>query len=285
MSSCHWMAGVEICEPPTTTGEPGCCFGNPDAAYSSRWMTACTAFFTERDCLLLTDDMSVPRCAWESLGEYEDCEQVWPTTTASPTDAPGCCYGDSYKANDKCAKATEQGKCEDKGCSWLETDDPDDCIITTTSAPTTTSSPTEPAGCCHGDSYKANDKCAKATAQDKCEDKGCSWLVTDDPDDCIITTTSEVTTDTPTEEPGCCKGDTAKSNSACNLKDTKSQCERSGKCEWIKDGSIEEECYVATTDPPTTTSEQGCCDTHSDDLKTFTMCNGKDSQRTCERSG
>ena len=35
--------------------------------------------------------------------------------TPAPTDAPGCCYGDSYKANDKCAKAAEQGKCESKG--------------------------------------------------------------------------------------------------------------------------------------------------------------------------
>merc|ERR1719495_1730216 len=62
---------------------------------------------------------------------------TWPDPTT--TEEIGCCYsGDSYKANDKCSRATERTRCEDMGCSFLVTDDPDDCIMTTT---TTTSEP------------------------------------------------------------------------------------------------------------------------------------------------
>merc|ERR1711972_440075 len=42
-----------------------------------------------------------------------------------------------------------------------------------------------------GDGYEANNKCGKATSQSKCENNGCSWLVTEDPSDCELTTTSE----------------------------------------------------------------------------------------------
>merc|ERR1719464_1582842 len=269
MSSCHWMAGVEICEPPTTTGEPGCCFGNPDAAYSSRWMTACTAFFTERDCLLLTDDMSVPRCAWESLGEYEDCEQVWPTTTASPTDAPGCCHGDSYKANDKCAKATEQGKCEDKGCSWLETDDPDDCVITTTETPTTTVAP----GCCDSDvSQRFFDKCSGMASIGQCEKMAeCFWVPGADAlcEPPVFTSVSP--TPAPTDAPGCCyfDGDDFKANFKCNKLTDLGKCERSTTgCSW-QETDTPEDCEMTTTKTPTTTDEPGCCD--SDTAKKFEM--------------
>merc|ERR1719245_429497 len=157
MSSCHWIkvgtlddeCDFGTTEPPS---EPGCCYGNPDAAYSSRWMTACQAFFTERDCLMLTNDDGDYRCHWEPLGEYEDCEQVWPTTTETPTVPPGCCYGDSYKSNDKCLKATEQSKCESKGCNWLFTDDPDV-------------------------SQKKFDNCIQKLTRDKCERMvECFWV-------------------------------------------------------------------------------------------------------------
>jgi len=231
MSSCAWVTDGDLeedCAAPTTSAEPGCCYGNPEAAYSARWMTACIAFFTEKECLMLTDDGGAFRCFWEPLGAYEDCEQVWPTTTATPTEPAGCCYGDSYKANDKCLKALSQDKCESKGCAWKETDDPEDCEMSTTETPTTESPPT---------------------------------------------TTAEV---------GCCRGETVKSNIACNEKTEKSQCERSGKCEWVRDGSLEKECLKETTPEPTTTIEPGCCD--SDNLKKHAMCNGKETETQCERS-
>ena len=79
---------------------------------------ACTAFFTESDCLLLTDEDGSFLCHWEPLDEYEDCEQQWLMTTSAPTDPPGCCGGDRFKTNGKCPMAMTQDKCEDKGCSW-----------------------------------------------------------------------------------------------------------------------------------------------------------------------
>merc|ERR1712087_660045 len=59
-------------EPPA---EPGCCYGNPDIAYSKRWMEQCKTFGTELECLMLTNDDGEPRCYFEPLGEYEDCER------------------------------------------------------------------------------------------------------------------------------------------------------------------------------------------------------------------
>jgi len=253
-SSCHFVIDGVLedgdCDFGTTEApeDPGCCYGNPDAAYSKRWMDTCTTYFTERECLMLTDDDGAARCAWEPMGEYEDCEQVWPTTTSTPTEPAGCCHGDSYKANDKCVKAMDKGKCEKNGCSWLVTDDPEDCEMTTTPSPTA-----EP-GCCYGDSYKANAKCAKAASQMKCEQNGCNWLVTDDETDCEITTTSSPTT---TEEMGCCKGDSVKSNDKCNGKLDSASCERMSSCEWIIDGVLEDgDCDFGTTEAP---EDPGCC--------------------------
>merc|ERR1719361_3362622 len=188
----------------------------------------------------------------------------------------------------------EQGKCEDKGCEWLITDDPDDCVITTTSTstPSTTSEEVgcckgedaksnemcnqktdrkscdrsssctfivdgtiekecrfdeekEP-GCCHGDltSYKANDKCVGIDNQNSCERKSCTWLITEDPEDCVVTTT----TSTPrTTEIGCCAGTSAKNTAMCNEKVGRESCERSGKCEF--------RVHEVDCSWPTTTSE------------------------------
>ena len=77
-------------EPPA---EPGCCYGNPDIAYSKRWMEQCKTFGTEVECLMLKNDAGELRCFFEPLGEYEDCETVWPTTTTT-TEEVGCCYAD-----------------------------------------------------------------------------------------------------------------------------------------------------------------------------------------------
>merc|ERR1712003_195900 len=168
-SSCNWVEdGVleEDCAAPTTSATPGCCYGNPNAAYSARWMEACKSFFTMKECLMLTDDGGMARCFWEELGEYEDCEQQWPTTTSTPA---GCCHGDltSYKANEKCVGIDNQKSCERKSCTWLITDDEDDCIITTT----TTETPTTEPGCCKGTTGTAasNEKCnAIEDDADKC---------------------------------------------------------------------------------------------------------------------
>merc|ERR1712087_678179 len=145
--------------------------------------------------------------------------------------------------------------------------------------PTTTSTPTEPAGCCHGDltSYKANNKCVGIEDRTSCERKSCNWLITDDEDDCIVTTTTTPTPDTTEEEVGCCKGEDAKSNEMCNNKLDRKSCERSSSCTFIVDGSIEEECRFDEEEEP------GCC--YGDTAKTNAMCAEKEGREQCERSG
>merc|ERR1740123_567772 len=160
-TSCTFIAfGVieEDCQFPVTAPpeDPGCCYGNPDIAYSKRWMDSCKTFGTEAECTMLTNDDGEPRCVFEPLGEYMDCETVWPTTTTT-TETPGCCYGDSYKAQDKCL-GLDADMCARKGCNFLETDDPNDCVLTT-ETPTTTKTVTEEPGCCKADSVKREDMC------------------------------------------------------------------------------------------------------------------------------
>merc|ERR1719203_1982920 len=117
--------------PPTTTEEPGCCYGNPDAAYSKKWMESCTAFYTQRDCMLLTNDDGDARCHWEAKDEEYDCSQLWPTTTSSAPEE-GCCAGDSAKNNEMCADKVGREQCERSGkCAFREGLDAD-CELPTT---------------------------------------------------------------------------------------------------------------------------------------------------------
>jgi len=83
-SSCHWVSAV--CELPSTATTPGCCYGNPDGAYSKRRMDACTGYFTERECLFNVDENGNARCHWEDLIEGYDCQMLCPTTTETPTE-------------------------------------------------------------------------------------------------------------------------------------------------------------------------------------------------------
>merc|ERR1719391_918715 len=371
-SSCHFIPGgiVDVqclIEPPSsTTLEPGCCYGNPDIAYSARWMEQCKSYYTERECLMLEDADGNKRCTFEEMNDYMDCEAVWPTTTETPTEAPGCCRGDGYKSNDKCRRNdNDQAKCEKQGCEFVETYDFSECEITTTESPTTTSeegcckadakkredmclardtrekceksascvewisgpdadcsfqettteepgccyinpdqaytkkyqdtcisfgterdclkltdsngvsrcvfspmneygdcsmlwpttteSATEPAGCCRGSSYKAQAKCFGLADRNSCERKSCEWLVTDDEDDCVITTTETPTT---TATPGCCKGTSRTSNDACNAIADADQCDRRSSCTFIAFGILDIDCVFPPTEPP---EDPGCC--------------------------
>merc|ERR1712087_70521 len=119
--------------------------------------------------------------------------------------------------------------------------------------------------------------CQMAMERGKCEDKGCEWLITDDPEDCVITSTTTPTPDTTEEEVGCCKGEDAKSNEMCNNKLDRKSCERSSSCTFIVDGSIEEECRFDEEEEP------GCC--YGDTAKTNAMCAEKEGREQCERSG
>ena len=186
-SSCHWIAdGVVdvdcVIDDPSTTVQPGCCYGNPDSAYSARWMAACTGYFSERECLMLTDDDSAARCVWEDQSEEYDCSQLWPTTTSTstPTEETGCCDSDIAKKFDQCNAKDSKSSCErSSSCFWTNGDD------------AVCDAPDIEEGCCYGDSYKANDKCLKATDKDMCARNGCSWMATEDPTDCELTTTTD----------------------------------------------------------------------------------------------
>jgi len=160
----------------------------------------------------------------------------------------GCCVmvgGFSLRVAELCNAKIGRESCERSGkCEFRVGED--DCSLPTTTSTTTSSTTSSPAGCCHGDltSYKANDKCVGIDNQKSCERKSCSWLLTDDPEDCVITTT----TSTPrTTEFGCCAGTTSKNTEMCNAKVGRESCERSGKCEFR---AGEDDCSW-----PTTTSE------------------------------
>merc|ERR1719463_49939 len=281
-SSCHWNSGDDaICDPPSTTIVPGCCYGNPDAAYSKRWMDTCTGYYTERECLFNVDADGNYRCHWEELVDDYDCSQLWPTTTSTPTIPPGCCYGDSYKANDKCLKATEQDKCEDKGCNWLVTDDPEDCEMTTTTTTSTTPSPTE-GGCCDSDvSQKKFDKCILKLTESQCERMSeCFWNAGYD---AVCEPPVFTTTPSPTDPAGCCRGSSYKANDKCLRATSEDKCELQG-CEWLVTEDPED-CVVTTTTtetPPTTTTEEGCCGSNVSQKK-YDNCNAKETRDKCER--
>merc|ERR1719295_2187778 len=261
-SSCTFIAfGIlsEDCVFPATEPpeEPGCCYGNPDAAYSKRWMEQCKTFGTESECTMLLNGDGVPRCVFEPLGEYEDCETVWPTTTETPTEPAGCCMGDSYKSNDKCRKMDEdRARCEKQGCTFLVTENPGDCDATTTDTPTTTPMP----GCCKGTSRTSNDACNAIEDMDQCNARSSCHFIEFGilEEDCFI----EVWTEPPSE-PGCCYGNP----DAAYSKRWMDQCKTFGtesECTMLLNGDGEprceyEDCETVWPTTTTTTEEIGCC--------------------------
>jgi len=274
-SSCHFIANGELLEHCsfdtwTTSSEPGCCYGNPDAAYSKRWMESCTAFYTERDCLLLTNGDAENRCHWEALGEGYDCEQLWPTTT-STTVAPGCCRGFSYMAQAKCVGLADQMGCERKDCEWVETEDESECVLTT-ETPTTTTTTTEAPGCCKADSAKHQGLCDMKQTSSKCgRSSSCHWIESADPTACDIEETT-------TEIPGCCYGnpDAAYSKrwmESCKTFFTQRDCQMLENGDGVARCVFEElgDGYDCAQLWPTTstTLEPGCCygDTASSNAK------------------
>merc|ERR1719411_2597537 len=118
---------------------------------------------------------------------------VEPTPSPVTTSAPGCCYNpDSYKGNDRCLAASDKQRCEDMGCTFLETDDPTDCdITTTTSTSTSTTESTVEPGCCYGDTAASNEMCAAFDEDpDKCDARGQCEFKSGEDADCTFTPTT-----------------------------------------------------------------------------------------------
>merc|ERR1712121_466005 len=143
-SSCTFVEGGVLdegdCDFGTTQppDEPGCCYGNPDIAYSKRWMEQCKDYGTERECLMLEDADGNKRCTFGPMNDYMDCEAEWPTTTQEP----GCCKADSPKREDMCLARDTREKCErSASCvEWISGPEADCSIEETT---------TEEPGCCY----------------------------------------------------------------------------------------------------------------------------------------
>merc|ERR1719204_2180542 len=282
-SSCHWRSGEdETCEwDATTTVTPGCCFANPEAAYSPKWMTTCTGYYTERECTMLTNADDEPRCVWEDLVDGYDCSLLWPTTTTT-TAEPGCCKGSSYKAQSKCFGLEDQASCERKSCEWLLTDDASDCEITTTDTPTTT----EEAGCCKADAPKRQDMCDLKETRKKCDrSSSCHWLSGED-QTCEWEETTTVT-------PGCCFLNpevpyNRRYHGACISFFAEREClmltddDGDVMCAWedLVDGYDCSQLWPSTT---TTTDAPGCC--MGDSYKSNTKCAKATSQDKCEDKG
>jgi len=288
-ASCvEWISGpnADCSFEETTTDEPGCCYINPGQAYSKKYQDTCITFGTERECLKLTDSDGKPRCVFEPMNEYGDCSMLWPTTTSSPTEPVGCCYGDSYKQNDRCSKATTQSRCEDMGCSFLITDDPDDCIMTTTETPTTTATP----GCCKGTSRTSNDACNAIGDAGQCDRRSsCTFIAFGIlAVDCVFPPTE------PPSEPGCCYGnpDIAYSKrwmEECKKFGTEEEClmltndDGEPRCFFEPLGEYED-CETVWPTTTTTTIAPGCCKGTS--YKQNDKCRGFDNdQAQCERKG
>merc|ERR1719361_2389401 len=209
--SCEWVQTDDPTDCEMTTTPPGCCRGS--------------SYKAQPKCEGLSDQMGCERmsCEWVQTDDPRDCVLTTTTTTStsSTTPPPGCCYGDSYKSNGKCLKATDQGRCESNGCNWKETDDPRDCEMTTTSTSTTS----EEEGCCKGEDTKSNQMCNKRMDRRTCErSSSCTFIV-----DGTIDKERKVEEE---KEPGCCYGDTPKTNEMCAEKEDREMCERSTKCEF-----------------------------------------------------
>ena len=281
-SSCHWISGegADCTVPPTTTEDPGCCYGNPDAAYSAKWMESCTAFYTERECLQLTTTEGDHRCHWEALSEEYDCSLLWPTTSTT-TSAPGCCRGSSHKSQEKCFGASEQIRCErQSGCEWVHTLDSDDCAMTTSS----TSSTTEEPGCCSGDSAKKNSMCNGKESKDGCDRiSSCHWIAGEDAD-CTMPPTT-------TSSPGCCylkpKGaESWRWMETCTGQHTERECmkltddEGAYRCHW-EDVIEGYDCSLLWPTSSTSTASPGCCAGSS--YRGQDKCLASTEQEHCER--
>merc|ERR1719385_643584 len=162
----------------TTTIAPGCCKGGSYKANDK-----CRGFDNDQA------QCERKGCEFVVTDDFSECD-ITTTETPTTTVTPGCCKGTSRTSNDACNAIENPDQCDRRSsCTFIAFGLIDeDCVFPPTEPPA------EPGCCYNGDSYKANEKCAKATTRDRCENMGCEFLVTDDPTDCEVTTTETPTT-------------------------------------------------------------------------------------------
>merc|ERR1719295_1667865 len=210
------------------------------------------------------------------MNDYMDCEAVWPTTTETPTEAPGCCRGDGYKSNDKCRRNdNDQAKCEKQGCEFVETYDFSVCEYTTTKTPTTTSEE----GCCKADAKRREDMCLARDTREKCEkSSSCVEWISGSDADCSFEETT-------TEKPGCCYIDpyqqySKKYQATCTAMGTERECLKLDYCVFEPMNEYED-CSMLWPTTTTTTVAPGCC--YGDSYKANDKCRGFDDDRQLRR--
>merc|ERR1719447_630891 len=285
----------EQCQPPTTDPTPsptprptpdtnGCCSGT---AYDPNTWTFCAGIDNDVAC------EAAAVCDWNA-GDDADCTP--PTSPPSetqppaPTHSEGCCYGDGPYAS-FCYSLDERPCTGAPNCEWMVTDDPEECKPTTTTAPP---APTYGQGCCTGYSPRTFSFCNAFDDGDDCEAAGvCSWIETNDPDECQPPTTTTAPP-APTFDPvGCCAGNSPRTWSFCTGIDEVLMCMEADECSWIAGDPDAPECIPPTPEPtpppapttpwPTPTPEEGCCVGHSP--QSWTYCSAIDDQTMCDRAG
>jgi len=175
-------------ESTATTSMFGCCY--PEEGINDRWKESCAAASCEQSCLEVSTHAGDLLCRWEAKTEEDamDCA----TTTTTTSLAPGCCYGSTWRSQSTCMEIEDQVTCE-RNCLWMVTDDPSDCVLTTTATPTTT----EEMGCCSGSNERMNLMCIEKSSSTAClRMSHCEWNI--GVEDCTwkeTTTASPMATD------------------------------------------------------------------------------------------
>ena len=127
-------------------------------------------------------------------------------------------------------------------CMWYSSHE--ECNVTTTTTDGPTFEPTEESGCCTGSTLETSPFCVTLMNSEDCLDPEledvCTWIVTEDPSECELTTT-----ETPSVEPtatpsawieGCCSGIDNIDDSWCAQFENGPDCEANPQCWWIDGG-------------------------------------------------
>merc|ERR1719376_1491734 len=151
---------------------------------------------------------------------------------------PGCCVGNAPRTWSFCSSLSdnEYACIVAEECTFIEGDPySPDCTQPTpeptapTPEPTSawpTPSPSDEAGCCYGSTAATNSFCAGMNDNGRACDAAanCEWIVTDDPSECELTTTTAAPAPTYSEE-GCCTGYSPRTFSFCSGFDNGAECE------------------------------------------------------------
>ena len=128
----------------------------------------------------------------------------------------------------------DYGHCERMtNCYWIETDDAAECEMTTTSSTTSEPTTSQEPGCCAGNSYETSLRCINKDDSDTCEEaENCYWIGGEDAN-CTWVGDMTTTTTLPTQEFGCCAGDSSDTTEQCGEVVNADKCDERKACHWV----------------------------------------------------